>query len=183
MPRRPQKDPCKKSDIIDCCPASRVAFQTPGILMVRLLFHVVGINHNVAAPCRNRGARPCGRVLHHFLYCVNNVGCMWGGEGGKGTEACMHSSQARSYTGERSGCRGAGRQTPPLSFLSFLHRLRQRLWRIYIISVRHRVQSVYTAALGGAKFDPGKHSSRHMLLFVPSERLMGLIHNFSGTEL
>lgn len=182
MPQRPQKEPCKKSDIIDRCPASRVAFQTPGILMARLLFHVVGINHDAAAPCRNRGARPCGRVLHHFLYCVNNVGCMWGWEGGeRALRAFITGSEL--YGGEERVSGGAGRQTPPLSFLSFLHRLRQRLWRIYIISVRHRVQSVCTAALGGAKFDPGKHSSRHMLLFVPSERLMGLIRNFSGTEL
>lgn len=104
-----------------------------------------------------------------------------GRERGEGP-ACIH-HRLGAIRGRGAGVGGAGRQTPPLSFLSFLHRLRQRLWRIYIISVRHSVQSVCTAALGGAKFDPGKHSSRHMLLFVPSERLMGLIHNFSGTEL
>lgn len=46
--------------------------------------------------------------------------------------------------------------------------------------------AVAAAALTAAKkFDPGKHSSRRMLLFQPSERLMGLIHNleFRAAEL
>lgn len=152
--------------------------------MARLLFHGCGNKSQHSCAVRDRGGgwgggQQCGRTLHHILYCVNNVRCMWGGR-----RPCMHSSQALRYTEreDRTGCR-AGRQTPPLSFLSFLHRLRQRLWRIYIISVRHSIQSVCSAALNSTKFEPSKHSSRHMLLFLPSERLMGLIHKFNHPEM
>lgn len=143
-----------------------------------LTFSCCGNKSHRSCAVLDQGAQQCGRVLHHFLYCVNNVRCMWGREG----PACIHHRLGGIRGEDRTGCR-AGRQTPPLSFLSFLHRLRQRLWRIYIISVRHSVQSVCLAALNSAKFDPSKHSSRHMLLFLPSERLMGLIHNFNHTEL
>lgn len=106
--------------------------------------------------------------------CVGAGG--WGGWAGRGAlPACLHSS----HGGEEERVSGPRRQTPPLSFPSFLHRLRQRLGRIYIISVRHGATICLLRRLSEVlKFDPGKHSQRHMLLFLPSERLMGLIHNF-----
>lgn len=55
--------------------------------------------------------------------------------------------------------------------------------RIYISSVRHSIQCVCWAALNSTKFEPSKHSSGHMLLFLTSERLMGLIHNFNRSEM
>lgn len=165
-------------------PGESCGLQTPVILMARLLFHGWrDKSRRVPPPPPPRWAgsgRPQrrGRALHHFLYCVNNVRCMWGG----GRRACIHHSLGGIRGEDRTGCR-AGRQTPPLSSLSFLHRLRQRARRIYIISVRHGIQSVCSAALSGTKFEPGAHSSRHMLLFSPSERLMGLIHNFNRSEM
>ncbi len=101
------------------------------------------------------------------------------GERGPG----MHSSQARRYTG-RGPDRVSGWETDASIELSVIPPQTQtETVRIYIISVRHSIQSVCSAALNSTKFEPSKHSSRHMLLFLPSERLMGLIHNFSHSEM
>lgn len=46
----PQNEPCKRVTL-SIVPGESCGLQTPAILMARLLFHVVGINHNVAVLC------------------------------------------------------------------------------------------------------------------------------------
>lgn len=166
-------------------PGESCGLQTPVILMARLLFHGCGDkSRRVPPPHRaglDQGGRSgeAGRSITFYIVLIMSDVCGGGGERGP---ACIHHSLGGIRGEDRTGCR-AGRQTPPLSSLSFLHRLRQRARRIYIISVRHGIQSVCSAALSGTKFEAGAHSSRHMLLFSPSERLMGLIHNFNRSEM
>lgn len=132
MPRQPQNEPCKRMTL-SIVPHKPCGLQTPVILTARLLFRVVRINHNLAVLE--------WRALRHFLYCANNVRCMRR----KGGPAHIHHRLWGVWGGDRKGCR-AGRQTPHWAFCHS-SRLRQRLWWIFIISVRHSIQSICSAGL------------------------------------
>lgn len=85
---------------------------------------VVGINHDVAGLCwigEGGGSSVAERSITFYIVLIMSDVC--GGE----RALCAFITGSEVY-GERTGtgCL-AGRQTPPLSFLSFLHGLRQRL--------------------------------------------------------
>lgn len=118
--------------------------------MARLLSHVTGINHKLAASEQDRG------VLWHFLYYVNNVR-QCGGERGVHTFITVYEVYAE-------GTERSVRLRPPFSFLSYLHRLRQ----IYNNNP-HELQHTLLHSSHSSNYDSNKPLPWHMLLFSPPE--------------
>ena len=142
MLRRPQNEPCKRVTL-SIAPGESCGLQTPVILMARLLFHGAGNKSRRSDAVLDQGPQQHGRALHHILYCVNNVRCMWGERG-----PCVHSSRARRYTG-RGSDRVLGCETDASIELSVIPPQTQtETARICISSVRHGIQSVCRALPG-----------------------------------
>lgn len=173
---RPQNEPCKRVTL-SIAPCEPRGLQTPVILMARSLFHGCG---NKSQGGRGGSGGPGGvaeRSITFYIVLIMSDVCV----GGRGP--CAHSSLARRYTG-REPDRVSSRETDASIELSVIPPQTQtETARIYISSVRRGIQCVCWAALNSTKFEPRKHSSRHMLLFLPSGRLMGLIHNFNHSEM
>lgn len=100
----------------------------------------------------------------------------WWGEGG--SERCPACLPACIHQGWGGGGAAVGAQETDASIeLSVIppQTQTQAGQDLYNLRATRRYNLSLTAA--AKKFDPAKHSSRRMLLFQPSQRLMGLIHN------
>lgn len=143
---------------------------------------VVGINQrSCAALDRGRGVGPSNvaeRSITFYIVLIMSDAC-----GGRGP--CTHSSRALRCTGRGRDSVSSWETDASIELSVIPPQAQTETARIYISTMRQYVcwGLPGQSSPSGTKFEPSKHSTRHVLLFLPLERLMGLIHHFSHFEM